>query len=67
MRKGGMCFSLCLYWTSPLPTQGFTSSMQLVPSLVLGLGSKPCKAPGAEGGRVGDALALSPRCWGRML
>lgn len=65
MRKGGMCFNLCLYWTSPLPRQGFTSSMELVPSLALGLGSKPCKAPGAKGGGVGDALAFISQVLGQ--
>lgn len=65
MRKGGMCFNLCLYWTRPLPRQGFTSSMELVPSLALGLGSKPCKVPGAKGGGVGDALAFISQVLGQ--
>lgn len=42
----------------PLPRHDFTSSIQLVPSLVLGLGLKPCKTPGGTAeGMWGDETA----------
>lgn len=69
MGRGG-CISTSACIGHALPRQEFTSSMQLVPSSVLGLDSKPCKAPGETvvGVRGGvAALAhralLSPPDW----
>lgn len=70
MRKGEEVFQPLPVQDKPLLRQEFTSSMQLVPSFVLGLGSKPCKAPGgtAEGVWRDEAALehgppLSPLGW----
>lgn len=70
MKKQGDVFQPLPAWDKTPPRQEFTSSMQLDPSLVLGLGCKPCKAPGgmAEGVQGDEAAPehgapLSPPDW----